>query len=393
MASLARAGMYWIAIGVFAALPTIGIVSGPAYAPLIFGLGVILLLHRVVVQRQRPAFDRELGFLALLFVLSCWTSILWSVNPGQSTRGALQVTLILLGAWIFVAQEEWPPAVFHRIVSVMAGAMILGSTIAFVDIISGYQLTFLHAGWYAPNQGYKYNRGINYLILIVWPVLAALVWQGRPRTALITAAFTTLPVIFSLSGSARFSALAGLAVLALTHWALRRGAIMLKYLALLVPASLPFLLWAFSGLRLKITHRIPDSGVHRLEIWDYMTLRFFDRPFLGWGFSSPKSLPVSAEELQNYVWADGIGIHPHNQWVELYVSLGALGMMFGLAFLVLILKQISRLPERIRPFAYAAFTSAWACSFVNYELSTDSWWAALAASAFLFAAIDKKAPV
>jgi O-antigen ligase len=121
-----------------------------------------------------------------------------------------------------------------------------------------------------------------------------------------------------------------------------------------------------------------------LEIWDYMTARVLERPLLGWGLLSAKSLPIHPDELAHYVYVRPAGIYPHNQFLELWVELGALGAVLGVVFAVLVLWRVRRLPAGIRPFAYAAFASAMTVASVDYEIVTDSWWCALAASAVLF---------
>ncbi|HLB99314.1 MAG TPA: hypothetical protein VJK90_16690, partial [Acetobacteraceae bacterium] len=81
--------------------------------------------------------------------------------------------------------------------------------------------------------------------------------------------------------------------------------------------------------------------------------------------------------------------YPHNQWLELWVELGVPGAALGLAFALLLLHRIRRLPEPLRPFAYAAFAAAMSFASVEYEVVTDSWWCALAASAVLFAILGR----
>jgi len=100
-------------------------------------------------------------------------------------------------------------------------------------------------------------------------------------------------------------------------------------------------------------------------------------------------LPIRPDELAGYLYTDARGIYPHNQWLELWVELGALGAALGLAFVLLLLARIRRLPQALRPFAYAAFASAMIVASVNYEVVTDSWWCALAASAVLFGMLDR----
>ena len=86
------------------------------------------------------------------------------------------------------------------------------------------------------------------------------------------------------------------------------------------------------------------------------------------------TLPIHPDELSRYVYAGPRGIYPHNQWLELWVELGALGAALGLVFALLVLRRIGRLPEAIRPFAFAAFASAMTVASVDYEVVTDSWW-------------------
>jgi hypothetical protein len=70
------------------------------------------------------------------------------------------------------------------------------------------------------------------------------------------------------------------------------------------------------------------------------------------------------------------------------VETGALGAILGLGLSLLVLHRIRRISAVIRPFAYAAFGAAVLISCVNFEVTTDSWWAAVAASGFLFATLQ-----
>jgi len=141
--------------------------------------------------------------------------------------------------------------------------------------------------------------------------------------------------------------------------------------------------------RAALARFLKMSGVARLEIWDYMTARVFEHPIRGWGLLNAKYLPIHPDELARYSYTDARGIYPHNQWLELWVELGALGAALGLVLAVLLLRRVRLLPECLRPFGYAAFASAMTVASVNYEVTTDSWWCALAASAVLFSILGR----
>ena len=118
---------------------------------------------------------------------------------------------------------------------------------------------------------------------------------------------------------------------------------------------------------------IKASGVNRLELWDYMTARVLERPLLGWGLSSAGAVPISPAELAGYSFVMGPGTYPHNQWLELWIETGALGAMAGLLFASVVLRRIWRMPAPLRPFAYAAFTSAiTGVACINFQVTTDS---------------------
>ena len=94
------------------------------------------------------------------------------------------------------------------------------------------------------------------------------------------------------------------------------------------------------------------------------------------------------EELRHYVILNGTNIYAHDQWLELWVETGAFGAILGLGFSLLVLGRIRRMSVVVRPFAYAAFGAGVLISCVNFEVMTDSWWAAIAASGFLFATLE-----
>ena len=103
-------------------------------------------------------------------------------------------------------------------------------------------------------------------------------------------------------------------------------------------------------------------------------------------------MPIRPEELATYRFASDSGIYPHNQWLELWIETGVVGAALGLAFLALVLWRIRALPAATRPFAFAACGSALTISWLNFEITTDSWWAALTASALLFKLLSAPPP-
>lgn len=379
----------WVPVAVFAALPTLGLAAGPSYAALVFGLAVVQLLGDLAIGRGLPAIDRALMALAGGFLVLCWASVAWSVAPPDSLRAAGQETAILLLVLIVCRSRPDADLRTATVFPIMLAACLVGVALAGLDISSGFRLESLVSGKPGLASATKYNRGLDYLALIVWPVLGYAVWRRWwwRGGLLLLAVFAAQAIGLSLAG--RVAAMAGLVVL-IVAWVLPRLLpVCLAVGTSVFVAGLPFVLRAVAAHRAVLAPYLKTSGVHRLEISDYMTARVFERPLLGWGLLSAKSVPIHPAELAQYLHVDPKGVYPHNQWLELWVELGAVGAAFGLALAGLVLWRIRLLPEAVRPFAYATFAAAMAVACVNYEITTDSWWAALGASVVLFGLLGR----
>jgi len=379
---LARFFRQHLPFAVLAALPLVGLVAGPAYAPLVFGLGILEFAWLAASTKRMPSLDLPLLAIAVVFAGLCWASTAWSIVPERTLRGALQATVVLASALVFLAQKPLPETASAAVMRVMAGAFLVGGALLAFDTAAEFPIQgFLSKGADVPA---KYNRGVIYAIVIAWPV-AAYLWRSRARAslgALVVGLGTMVVVVVAVT--AKLAALAGLAVLGLSALAPRiMRPILLGGAAALV-SILPFLLSVITGYRGVFAPYLKESGLHRLEIWNYMTARVLERPFAGWGFWSASSVPIHPEELSGYTMVHPQGIYPHDQWLQLWTETGALGAALGIAFILLVWRRLRAMPSAMQPFALAAFAAAMLVSLVDYDVAGDSWWAALAACAFLF---------
>ncbi len=379
----------WAPVLAFALLPTLGLVAGPSYSSMMIGLAAVQLLAGLGAGRGLPAIDRPLAVLAALFLLLGWASATWSVVPRESLRAALGLTGVLAALLVLLAGRDDRAELAATLFRVLLVAIVLGVAGAWLDRALGYPLQLLVSTKPGVHAATKYNRGADYLVLIAWPVLAHAGWRRRwwAVCALGLAMAVLLAVTPSLA--ARAAAAAGGVALLLAWGAPRLAAIGLAWGTAGYVVTLPATLHLLAARRSALAPFLKPSGLHRLEIWDYMTARVLAHPLRGWGLRNASFVPIHPAELAGYLYAGPGGIYPHNQWLELWVELGALGAALGLAFALLVLRRVRRLPASMRPFAYAAFASAMTIASVNYEVVTDSWWCALAASGLLFALLGR----
>ena len=100
---------------------------------------------------------------------------------------------------------------------------------------------------------------------------------------------------------------------------------------------------------------LPLSGMNRLITWKFTSQKIMEKPLLGWGLRTSRILPGGGEKYDIVrVRENGsvevisrdffIPLHPHNQFLQIWLELGALGAVaFAMAGGVFILR-IGRLP-------------------------------------------------
>jgi len=382
------AGSEWrgaLAALVFAALSTVGIFSGGADAALVIGLAAVLLVAGIA-GRTAPALDRSLALLAALFILLLWAGLLWSIAPQRTMRGALQMTGLLIVALVLTGEREplWGSA--DLIFRVALIAAIVGSTLAFLDFVTGHPI-MRHVLAHPELPGVldtKFDRGFTYESVLIWPIVAAGWAAGRRGLAVAALAVLAAALAASHTDAARLAFLVGLAVLALAALAPRLAAAALAAGVALAVAT-PVFVAAFGRQLIPLANGVKHSFAHRLEIWDYMTARTWERPLLGWGWWSAQALPIQPEELARYLYVSPAGSpHPHNQWLQLWVETGIPGALLGAAFALIVLHRGLKLGRQHRPFALACFAAAMVPSLASFDLAADSWWCTLAATGLLW---------
>lgn len=373
-------------LAVFAVLPVVGLVAGPSYAPLLFGLAGISTLLAGAEYRRWPALDKPVTLLVLLFLLICAAGWIDTFSPNLTRSRLGQMAGISVGCVLLLAL----PVVENtsdRLVQAMFWAVVAGVAILGADTALGYPLQ--HAlGGPAVNIGTKYNRGLIALVILAWPMAANLVARGKRGKARLLVGLVLVASVAGLSATGLAALLAGLLVWLVASRAPRFAAIVLGAGMSVLALALPPLLRVASGQREHLVSMVKPSGIHRLEIWDYMSARILERPLTGWGLGTAKVVPIHADELATYLYADANGIYPHNQWIELWLETGLAGVLVALALMLVVLWRVDKHPWRA--YGLAAVAASLTSSLLNFEITTDSWWAGLAAAAALFRLLPKE---
>ena len=82
-----------------------------------------------------------------MFIVLCWAGLGWSVAPGRTMAGALQATLVLPAALMFLASARgFPAARAVLLVKLLTAAFLAGMLILLADRLDGYALLHLVDG-------------------------------------------------------------------------------------------------------------------------------------------------------------------------------------------------------------------------------------------------------
>jgi len=383
-----------LAIMILAAfvLPTIGLYSGGSYTAMVAAVSLaVLVSSRVARHRCRLRLDLRLISLIAAYLVVGWFAILWSVVPAATEKTALEMTLlaVVLVPMVSVLKLDLNLDLVFKILTV---AIFCGVAFVTVDIaIYEWYGAGAAPDHYTVHRVVKYNRGVSYLEMMLWPMLAYYWLRGAKRTALSLAGAVTLLTVVSASLTAKIALLTGFAVLAVSLVATDGVFVTMGALVVVLGLAMPALLKGASALLLgESLPLIKLSGIHRLEFWDYMADRVWDKPLFGWGLQSVPVLPIHPDELARYhvVTASGIG-HAHNLWLQVWIETGLVGAILVLAFALYALRKTMSVPVMLRPFSLAGYATVLALTISTYNLAADSWWAAIAWFVFLLTLVAK----
>src|SRR6185436_143672 len=74
-----------------------------------------------------------------------------------------------------------------------------------------------------------------------------------------------------------------------------------------------------------------SSVAHRLCIWQFVGARIAEKPLLGWGLDSSRSIPGGEVECVDE--GPSISLHPHDAALQVWLELGIVGA-FALAAVI-----------------------------------------------------------
>lgn len=375
-------------------VPTVSILSSNALVPMILVVAVaaVVLQWRQLggIPRPEPMMTMALG---TLLAWALFTSI-WAFNPGSSILLVLRLGALFMAALLlFSIAGQLPSEARSRIARWLIFGLALGAFIMVEEFATDQFLRRLPTGIVADDVKVdSLNRGATALAMIVWPVTAILwrqgLWHRRLRVwALLLPLATTAGLSLLASGAAVLGAIAGFmfALISLTHP--KAGRVLLTIIVVAGFAAAP---WIAEGLFTAELHKSADlaqSIQHRIYIWNFVAERIAEHPIIGWGFDASRDMPNFGVVPFDRVDGDTLPLHPHNAALQIWLELGAVGIVISLVTLLLVIRRIEHLADSDRVCAQALFMTTLVIASSAYGLWQNKWIALMLSVALLMVLI------
>jgi O-antigen ligase len=368
--------------------------------------------------KELVRFDLGLALFAVA-VAYLLVNATWSLEPSKAYGKAAWFALATLMTFATCrALSTWDkPAIRTAAIAFLCG-VLAGAAVVLIEIVTELALTralfnvfpstrpdsvkslVIRDGEVIAINTFELNRNVAVLLLALWPALLCLsgLKEARWRPAAAGALCLTVTVAVGLSNHE--SSKLGLLVSAITFlvawlWpnVARRGLLAAWCLvfALVVPLS-TFALKA----ELHKAEWLPMSAQARIILWAFTADKVADAPLLGIGLGSQRVLdkkqphPELAPKPEGYVFGWRGGAHAHNEFLQTWYELGAIGVLLLLAAGCGVIASIGRLSAAAQPFILAHFAAFFAIAALSWGM-WQSWLIAATGLAAVYAAMAARA--
>lgn len=373
----------WVWVGAAVLTPLFAWLGPLGFAPLLALVGLLCLPAIRLEGSYRPVL-----VVLLLALLWAAVSTTWSpyVPDGPEESIALKLGLALPLYWAAVCGARRADAKLRRLaLGVLAWGMAGLGLLLIAEAATGGRIYLtLHEAFYEPIRPDLAGKNLGqatFVMALIWP----LAWAGglRARVPWWSAVPMALgTVIGAVAFNADAPALAVFLAVVVGLGAWRWSSSMPKALAsaaavlfIVMPALVLTTQMASEAFHYKAN--LPLSWAMRVGYWRHAVDWIADHPLRGLGLDASREL------------GPAIQLHPHNDPLQIWLELGAVGALMAAAFWWLALSRLSRPKSDLAAASTAASAAVYllfAC--VNFGVWQE-WWVALGALVAALGALQK----
>jgi O-antigen ligase len=391
VSGLASGTLWVLTIGFLLAGPVLAM-APLGMAPLLIGAGLFAVAAERLRNGRWPQPLSQYALVYLIFLAWCTLSLIWDLSIVNGARKLIDLGLVLAALLALQAlTASANTAQRRRLALSLAIGMAIGLFLLGIETVFDFPLYRAVMGNSDPRlvDLVESKRSVDALPLLVWPAALAASRLTRTWIGIVVAALFAVACFKLTASSATLGMIASLIAIAISflsssavRWMLM-GATILAFL-LVIPISI--LAYDHGGTTAPF---LKHSAQHRIEIWHFAADKALERPILGYGFNSSRDVP-NGDAVSAFLPPGKpiIPLHPHNGFLQIWLELGAPGVMIAMVLLVGGLKTIGRWSDQSARFALGGYAAALVIGGLAFGIWQTWWMATLAFSALAFTTLS-----
>jgi O-antigen ligase len=371
----------WVVVGCLALVPLLGWLGPMGFTVLMALMGLLGLPSLRISEDDRPA-----AVVLLLGLVWAAMSTAWSpYHPnklGANTAFKLAIEVPIFWSAVGAARQA-DPRLQELALKVLAwGGAVFGLLllVEFATDVRVYEA--LHVKFYSPIRHDIAEVKIAhsaFVLALLAPLAIAAAWRVRISPWIVAPAplgAVLAAVRFKAEAPALAVVFAAVVALAVWRWP-RGGPRALSIAAVVYWLGAPFVIWGMraAGLYDRLQSRVELSWSMRMDYWRHAVDWTRDHPIRGWGLDASR------------LFGPGIVLHPHDNALQLWLELGAVGAVLAAAFWWIVLNRL----RRDRPDPAVAAVAASAAVYLLFGAlnfgAWQDWWLSLGALLAVAAAL------
>jgi len=281
-------------------------------------------------------------FIFGISILIIFISYFWSINSERTSEVIGPISGIIIA--IFIVLNITQNNKILNIENLIGITLIITSLCIFLDMILNTEIRSnlaMLAGDAPTSRSANFGRGIIILLMIMPFSVAMYINKGKILLALGIVILVSTIVILGPNHSAKIALFITILSSIIIYFLGPRSFLYFGIISIIFILFLPIIsskiLPPIGSIEKNNYYNVPwqktaigGSIIHRLLVWEYVANEIYKRPILGHGIGTSRligqniilNVPNTNQEIKG-----GIPLHPHNNFLEIWLELGLLGII------------------------------------------------------------------
>jgi len=306
---------------------------------LIISVLAISTIIKFLLNRSKVSLDNY--YTPLIAILLILISCFYSINPYRSLEALPSAIGMIITIYLVLRISSRD--VINNLDNIIGIPIIITSLCLFLDIFFNTEIRSslaLLAGDSPTSESGNFSRGITVLTMVMPISVALFINNKKYLFAIVILILITLIVMFGPNGSSKVALLCSYFTALIVYFLGKKSFFYFGAVSLLWILFSPFIAIKVAPVVKNINYEIKlqpwqetSSGgsiVHRLLVWEYVGNTLLQKPIIGHGIGTSRligqniifNIPYTNREIKG-----GIPLHPHNNFLEIWLELGLLGAL------------------------------------------------------------------